>query len=669
MKKQLLILTLLVILLSLSVPSLANTTYYNDYAVKLSEIGVFKGTGNGFELDREPTRLEGLIMLIRLLGKEDEAEALKNNTTIFTDVPSWGKGYVNYAYDNGLTKGIGNNLFGSNDKMNSQSFVTLLLRSLGYDDTSINNDFTWANSIDFAKAVGLLEEELYFKIVSGTFTRDFVAKSSYNTLLHGKKDGSGILIDTLVKSGDISSNQAKSLKEIPTTNLNQNTTGELSSIEIGKLSDAVVMIEATGYDGSMWTGSGFYTTASGQIVTNYHVINGASKLTIKENDGTLYNGAIKIIAYSETWDLAVLDIDKAPKMILKTSDSNNVVIGQEIYAIGSPMGLQNTMSSGIVSSIRDGILQITAPISHGSSGGVLLNTKGEAIGVTYAGINEGENLGFAIPINQYLSLNKNLQLDLATFNSSINKVERPAKVELTQISTDTIDISWSEVANADYYRVYLAESPSAPFEILVDDYGNDLWPPGGVITSGLELGVTYYIKVTAVKGVSESLPSDVKSITLQGDSQGISQTPLTYSEYADYLVNEYGRMSLSGYTTYFGSAVVDEADDGTLMLAMYIEDSYEMIDFLDIIYYNSDGVEDILKDMAYEAANYYGNSTSVFIIYNDMYYEYPSGFETNALYDETITYDSVLDKWHVFYPFIYVYYDYDYNYYDVAWDY
>lgn len=663
MKKQLLALTLMIVLLFITIPSSASTTYYNEYAVKLSEIGVFKGTGNGFELDREPTRLEGLIMLIRLLGKEDEAEKLKNNTTVFTDVPSWGNGYVNYAYNNGLTKGIGNNLFGSNDKMNGKSFITLLLRSLGYDDSSVNNDFTWADSIDFAKSIGLLEDDLYFKIVGGTFTRDYVAKSSYNTLLQAKKDGTGILVDSLVKSGDITNDQATSLKEMPVPNLTQINTGELSSIEIGKLADAVVMIEATGFDGSMWTGSGFYTTTTGHIVTNYHVVNGASKITIKENDGTLYNGVVKVIGYSEPWDLAVLDIEKTPKMILKTSNSDSVVLGQEVYAIGSPLGLQNTMSSGIISSVRDGIFQITAPISHGSSGGVLLNTKGEAIGVTYAGINEGENLGFAIPINQYTSLNKNLSLDLASFNNKVSQINAPDEVQLVQLAYDTIDIIWSEVSGAEYYKVYMSESPTGPFEVLVDEYNNDLWYFGGVTTSGLEPGSTYYVKVTAVKGTSESLPTAIESITLEyGES-----TSLTYEEYADYLLYQYGSISLSGYTTYFSDATVDIAGDGSLAMMLYIEDYYEMINFLDIISNNPYIVENILKGMVAEAADYYGINAKAYITYYDMYDYYPTEFEYNQLYDETILYDSYSDMWSVYYPFIYVYYDYYYNYYDVAW--
>ncbi|MDF2840801.1 MAG: uncharacterized protein K0Q99_1573, partial [Clostridia bacterium] len=133
MKKTAFIGILIVLIIGSSLWSFADSNiYYNDYAVKLSQIGVFKGTGAGFELEREPTRLEGLIMLIRLIGKEAEAMKLSKEVSAFTDVPDWGRGYVNYAYKNGLAKGIGNNLFGAQDKIDGKSYTTFLLRALGF---------------------------------------------------------------------------------------------------------------------------------------------------------------------------------------------------------------------------------------------------------------------------------------------------------------------------------------------------------------------------------------------------------------------------------------------------------------------------------------------------------------------------------------------------------
>lgn len=215
MKKAFVIFLLIACLMFASMPVYGSSTiYYNDYATKLSEIGVFRGTGTGFELDREPTRLEGLVMLVRLLGKETAANQLKDQKCIFSDVPDWGKGYVNYAYKNGLTKGVSSTAFGAETKIDSKSYVTFLLRALGYSDNVNVKDFTWSGAVDFAKSIGLLDEELYKKITSNVFIRDYVAKSSYNALLQPVKGGSVILAEKLVNDGLLTQSQADSLYNI-----------------------------------------------------------------------------------------------------------------------------------------------------------------------------------------------------------------------------------------------------------------------------------------------------------------------------------------------------------------------------------------------------------------------------------------------------------------------
>lgn len=190
----------------------------------------------------------------------------------------------------------------------------------------------------------------------------------------------------------------------------------LTSTEIGELAESVVKLEIALIDNSSATGSGFYYNDSGGIITNFHVIEGASFIRIIDNDGVIYEGDIIIKGYSEEDDLAVLDTDIANDSFIEFGDSDNVKLGNEIYAIGSPLGLINTLSDGIVSAIRPEGIQISAAISIGSSGGVLLNNYGEAIGVTYSGYIEGENLGLAIPINKVKMLEKNQELTLNELN-------------------------------------------------------------------------------------------------------------------------------------------------------------------------------------------------------------------------------------------------------------
>lgn len=370
------------------------TTRFDNYAEQLSKIGVFVGTGSGFDLDREPTRLEGLIMLIRLLGVEKEAIAMSNASIPFTDVPDWGRGYVAYAYSNGLTNGVGNNLFGTNQLMTSNSYMTFVLRALKYDDKA--GDFTWEKANDFALKIGLLSESLYFDIQSKVFLRDHVAKISYDTLQTNLNKTNTSLLSTLVEKGVIDATIASSMVIV------ENSTGE-EVFDINAALDACVYIEIIGYDNSKSSGSGFFIDGNGSLVTNYHVIKGAKTINIMTQDEKVYS-VNTLTGYSIVDDLAILKVPVVGNKYFNLTSTNTTKVGDKIFTIGSPMGLKNTVAEGIISAVRTDGIQISAPISPGSSGGALLNSEGEVIGVTYAGYVDGENLGFAIPINKVISL-------------------------------------------------------------------------------------------------------------------------------------------------------------------------------------------------------------------------------------------------------------------------
>jgi hypothetical protein len=137
-------------------------------------------------------------------------------------------------------------------------------------------------------------------------------------------------------------------------------------------------------------------------VTNYHVIKTGSSAIVKLPTGAFF--AIDgVLASDKNRDVAVIKAHGENFRTLTLGDSNRLQVGEEVVAIGSPLSLESTVSNGIVSGIRsdDGrrLLQITAPISHGSSGGPLFNLAGEVVGITTAALVGGENLNFAIPIN------------------------------------------------------------------------------------------------------------------------------------------------------------------------------------------------------------------------------------------------------------------------------
>lgn len=187
----------------------ASASNYDAAAKDLSAIGMFRGTANGFELDRAPTRSEAAIMLVRLYGAEDAAKAAYEAGEIthpFTDVSSFTSPYVAWLYDRGITNGTSSSTFGSSNPCSAQNYVVFLLRALGYQD---GTDFQYADALTFAAGKGLLDTSLF----SGTFLRDDLVAVTYQALACDLKDGSTYLLDSLVKSGAIDAAAATPMTE------------------------------------------------------------------------------------------------------------------------------------------------------------------------------------------------------------------------------------------------------------------------------------------------------------------------------------------------------------------------------------------------------------------------------------------------------------------------
>lgn len=162
----------------------------------------------------------------------------------------------------------------------------------------------------------------------------------------------------------------------------------------------LVMEDANGQPLSL--GSGFFIR-NGQVATNLHVVRDASRGYAKlVGQKTKYDIEGITVVDAER-DLVILKISAPGAQVIPLGDSDTVQVGAPIYAVGNPRGLEGTFSQGIISSVRkvgtDKILQLTAPISPGSSGGPVLNDKGQVIGVSVATFSGGQNLNFAIPSN------------------------------------------------------------------------------------------------------------------------------------------------------------------------------------------------------------------------------------------------------------------------------
>lgn len=171
--------------------------------------------------------------------------------------------------------------------------------------------------------------------------------------------------------------------------------------QLAQLASSVVLIGIHDRKGDMiGTGSGIMIGRGGYILTNSHVAAGGSFYSIRiEEDETVYS-TDELIKCHSVLDLAVLRIERALRPLPIYNGRKKLVRGQKVVAIGSPLGLFNSVSDGIISGFRkiDGVdmIQFTAPTSHGSSGGALLNMYGEVIGISTAGFDNAQNINLAV---------------------------------------------------------------------------------------------------------------------------------------------------------------------------------------------------------------------------------------------------------------------------------
>lgn len=185
-------------------------------AHKLYILGLMKGTGvneNGillFDLDRTPTRAEAVTMLVRFLGKEEQAEK-SGKTHSFTDVPLWTDGYVSYAYNNGLTNGISETKFGADTPATPEMYLTFILRASGYSDSGENKDFSYEDPWEFAMKTGITPKQQNLS----PFYRSEMVDMSYNALFLTIKNTEQKMHEKMIASGVFSQKLWDEIQDIP----------------------------------------------------------------------------------------------------------------------------------------------------------------------------------------------------------------------------------------------------------------------------------------------------------------------------------------------------------------------------------------------------------------------------------------------------------------------
>lgn len=190
-------------------------------------------------------------------------------------------------------------------------------------------------------------------------------------------------------------------KPINATQKNEAANKEKSFEELAQLASSIVMIAVHDRNSEiMGTGSGIMIGRDGYILTNCHVVNGGRFFSVRIEDDDEVYATDEIIKYNSNLDMAIIRIQKKLRPLPIYRGRQKLVRGQKVVAIGSPLGLFNSVSDGIISGFRtignEDMIQFTAPISHGSSGGAVLNMQGEIIGISTAGFDNGQNVNLAM---------------------------------------------------------------------------------------------------------------------------------------------------------------------------------------------------------------------------------------------------------------------------------
>lgn len=338
--------------------------------------------------------------------------------------------------------------------------------------------------------------------------------------------------------------------------------GEGRYSEIGKrVSHAVVKLES--YDGegqAIGLGTGFVVNSNGLIVTNYHVIRDAYQMKVTSAGGDVYS-VDGVVDFDPNKDFAILKVTAFDLPVVELGNSNQVDVLEEVIAIGHPLGLQFTSSTGVISQVREkngySMLQTTAPISPGNSGGPLVNLKGQVIGIVTEQMTEGQNLNFALPINYVraaLVSNTRVQFTLSQIAQEQAKQDEEKMNEMLvklftvyedkyQVYKAVVPRSW-KLANSEHwtpdnqeYDVVTLVAPESAARAEVDGYVSEgvrvhvSMPPKGQVW---KLGTAAEYADTFSKGILRSNPGFVQTSAINSK---VGQEPIKILEFVGQNAN------------------------------------------------------------------------------------------------------------------------------------
>lgn len=224
---------------------------------------------------------------------------------------------------------------------------------------------------------------------------------------------------------------------------------------VERASKSVVLFKGLTHSGTV-LGSGFVLSTDGKIATNLHVIRQMTSGGVQLASGEVYD-SFTILAFDERKDIAIVKIPAFDLPQIDLGNSNDLKIGEAVMAIGSPNGLQGTVTTGVVSAIRDDpfsggykVIQTDAASNPGNSGGPLLNDKGQVIGVLTSKLRDSEGLNFAVPINYVRGLMNSIEkaMTLAELRAALSATPADAFK-----SAEAFPINWKSITTGHKFRI------------------------------------------------------------------------------------------------------------------------------------------------------------------------------------------------------------------------
>lgn len=371
----------------------------------LATLNMVHGTAQGdYLLNAPATRAHAAVLLVRLSGQEAAAKADPWYAG-HRDLPAWAAPSINYAIHQGWINNEPFELdFHPEQAITANAWCAALLNMMGF------TDFEAEDAAAFAQRVGVISQPCKDPLTRGDLFKTALDALQYTV------PGQPSLSQRLVDSKVISRSAANALGLLDTTlTARQAADRHMSAVfQLNGFSDEV-QLQA---EMPVSNASGFFISSDGLAVTNYHSIDDITAAQVVLSTGETYP-VEGVVFYDTEMDLAVIRVSPTSTSNRTTSafatlelvGSQDLRPGDQVYALGNPLGLGLAVAEGVVSAKGHQVERYslpcivnTASISHGSSGGALMNVFGQVVGVTSGSYARGNNMYIAVPVDPILSL-------------------------------------------------------------------------------------------------------------------------------------------------------------------------------------------------------------------------------------------------------------------------